>query len=512
MAAKLGKRKTRKVTIDLTEFGEVIRATQERTLSDKERKLLEDARAVLQRLADPPKTETSAAVLGKEKAEREKKEPKKGGPGRRPLSDFANPTVVPVKHNKLQPGQICSCGCGRLYPLKRPLQHRHFTGQAALEVTVYEREQLRCSDCGAVYTPDLPEGVGEDSYAPSAVSTIAYSKYGLGTPFYRQALQYTALGVPIAASVLWEVVSSAIPDITPAYEHLFQVAADGEVAAFDDTSMPILHFEREAGDKRTGLFTTGIVSTRGDIQVAIFVSGRDHAGENRAALLSKRDPSLPKMIQMSDALAANTAYISSEELIALCLAHGRRNFIKIIDSFPVECRHVIRAIGTVYHHDSISKKEGHTPQQRLEFHQQMSGPLMKELKDWLEAQVAARTAEPNSNLGKAIDYMLRHWHGLTMFLREAGAPLDSNAVERILKKVVLMRKNSLFYKTAKGARTGDIYLSLIATCQLNKTNPHEYLTAIQTHSEELKAAPADWMPWTFQETLRRLQEAARAPT
>ncbi len=102
--------------------------------------------------------------------------------------------------------------------------------------------------------------------------------------------------------------------------------------------------------------------------------------------------------------------------------------------------------------------------------------------------------------------MLRHWHGLTLFLREAGAPLDSNAVERILKKVVLLRKNSLFYKTAKGARTGDIYLSLIATCQLNKVNPHEYLTAIQTHSDELKACPVDWMSWTFEETMRRLKE------
>lgn len=511
MAARSAKRKTRKVTVDLAEYGKIIEATQERTLSEAERKVLEDARAVLQRLAGPPNTETSDAVLGKEKTE--KGEPKKsGGTGRRPRSDFASPNIVPLKNKGLESGQLCQCGCGRLYPLKRPLHDRYFTGQAALEVTFFEREQLRCSSCGTVFTPDLPEGAEEDSYAPSAKSVIALAKYGLGTPFYRQAMQYSALGVPIAASVLWVAVSSAIPSITPAYDYLFQFGADGEVAEFDDTTMPILDFKREPDDKRTGLHTTGIVCTRGEVKVAIFASGRDHAGENRAALLSKRNPSLPKMIQMSDALAANTAYISSDELIALCLAHGRRNFIKIIDSFPVECRHVIRAIGTVYHHDSLSKKEGHTPQQRLEYHQQMSAPVMAELKEWLEEQVAARTAEPNSNFGKATDYMLRHWHGLTMFLREAGAPLDSNAVERILKKVVLMRKNSLFYKTAKGARTGDIYLSLIATCQLNKVNPHEYLTAIQTHSVELKATPADWMPWTFKETLRRLQEPAPAPT
>lgn len=98
---------------------------------------------------------------------------------------------------------------------------------------------------------------------------------------------------------------------------------------------------------------------------------------------------------MSDALAANTAYISSEELIAFCLAHGRRNFVKIIESFPAECRHVIRTIGTVYHHDSLSKEAGHTPEERLAFHQQLSGPVMDTLKYWLDGQVAARRAEPN---------------------------------------------------------------------------------------------------------------------
>ena len=177
------------------------------------------------------------------------------------------------------------------------------------------------------------------------------------------------------------------------------------------------------------------------------------------------------MIQMSDALAANTAYISSDELIAFCLAHGRRNFVKIIDSFPVECRLVIEAIGTIYYHDSLSKKESHTPEQRLAFHQERSGPVMAELKAWLDLQLSQQQVEPNSNLGKAIKYLLNYWDGLTLFLRQAGAPLDSNAVERSLKKVVLHRKNSLFYKTARGARVGDIYLSLIATCQLSKVNP-----------------------------------------
>ena len=79
---------------------------------------------------------------------------------------------------------------------------------------------------------------------------------------------------------------------------------------------------------------------------------------------------------------------------------------------------------------------------------------MEQLHEWLEAQFALKQVEPNSGLGKAITYLLRHWKGLTAFLREAGAPLDNNICERALKRAVLHRKNALFYRTLHGAEAG----------------------------------------------------------
>ena len=109
--------------------------------------------------------------------------------------------------------------------------------------------------------------------------------------------------------------------------------------------------------------------------------------------------------------------------------------------------------------------------ERLHFHQQNSKPVMNDLQQWFEAQLNERKVEPNSGLGKAIGYMLRHWQALTLFLREPGAPLDNNLVERALKKAILHRKNSLFYKTLNGADVGDLYMTLIHTCELNDVNP-----------------------------------------
>jgi hypothetical protein len=128
---------------------------------------------------------------------------------------------------------------------------------------------------------------------------------------------------------------------------------------------------------------------------------------------------------------------------------------------------------------------------------------MDQLHVWLRAQFEERKVEPNSGLGTAITYVLRHWDRLTLFLRQAGAPLDSNIVERALKKAILHRKNSLFYKTENGAEVGDMFMSLIHTCELNGANPFDYLTELQKHAVELAKNPAAWMPWNYGGTLGR---------
>jgi transposase len=128
-----------------------------------------------------------------------------------------------------------------------------------------------------------------------------------------------------------------------------------------------------------------------------------------------------------------------EILLANCLAHGRRQFVEVAANFPDQCRYVLEMLGEVYGNDAEARERGLKPEERLQFHKEHSGPVMEKLHGWLEAQFAERKTEPNSGLGKAITYLLRHWRPLTLFLRQAGAPLDNNIVERALKRVVLHR-------------------------------------------------------------------------
>ena len=85
----------------------------------------------------------------------------------------------------------------------------------------------------------------------------------------------------------------------------------------------------------------------------------------------------------------------------------------------------------------------------------------------------------------------------------------NNLCERALKKAILHRKNALFYKTQNGARVGDLFMSLIYTCQLNQANPFDYLTQLQRHADQLAAGPQLWMPWNYREALTNESGAQR---
>ncbi len=435
------------------------------------------------------------------------------GHGRNGADDYRGAEKIPVSHGTLRSGDACpDCKQGKVYEVAQPGVLVRITGQAPVQAKVYELQKLRCHLCGKVFTANPPEGVSSEKYDAAAASMIAILKYGSGLPFNRLEGLQESLGIPLPASTQWDIVNTTSKPIAPAYHELIRQAAQGDVLHNDDTTVKILEFmgkrakqaalaedgEAGAGNaaKRSGLFTSGIVSTHEDWKIALFFSGRQHAGENLADVLAHRAADLGPPIQMCDALSRNLPK-ELETLVANCMSHGRRSFVEVADRFPNECRHVLEVLKEIYKNDGIARKRNLSPAQRLQFHQAKSGPLMKAFRKWLNRQLDDRLIEPNSALGEAISYMLNHWEKLTLFLREPGAPLDNNICERILKRAILHRKNAMFYKTLNGAHVGDLFMSLIHTCQLNDANPFDYLTTLQRHADELSANPQNWMPWNY---------------
>lgn len=239
------------------------------------------------------------------------------GHGRNGAQAYAGAEKVKVGHATLKSGDRCpKCEKGKVYAMATPGVLVRLVGQAPVAATVYELEKLRCNLCGEVFTAEPPARAGPDKYDATAASMIALLKYGSGLPFHRlQGLQGN-LETPLPASTQWEIMARTTPGLRPAYQELIHQAAQGEVLYNDDTTMKILALmgkdrrraesepmaAAEEDSERTGIFTSGIVSTRAGQKIALFFTGRKHAGENLADVLAQRAQELPTPIQMCDGL------------------------------------------------------------------------------------------------------------------------------------------------------------------------------------------------------------------
>ena len=492
--------------------------------------------------------------------------PKKAipGHGRNGADAYTAAERIEVPHPSLQPGDPCpKCEKGTVYETNRPRVLVRLKAQAPVQATVFSLQKLRCNLCDELFIAEPPADVGDKKYDATVGSMIGLLRYGMGMPMNRNELLQESLEVPLPDATQWQIVADQAERIEPAFDELVRQAAQSDVVYNDDTTVRILammprniaaensaagtaNHNREsmapdmtpasstdgqtllaeessnamiagedtaaekAEEKRTGLFTTGIVAeSPGGQKIALFLSGHQHAGENLKDVLAQRVAGLPPPIQMCDALSRNIPK-GLKTILGNCLAHGRRKFVDVAERFPEECRHVLESLSVVYHNDEIAKERNLSPAERLLFHQAESGPVMEKLHAWLGRQFDERRVEPNSALGASIAYMRRHWQELTLFLRVAGAPLDNNICERALKLAIRHRKNSLFYKTSRGAHVGDIYMSLIHTCRLGKVNPFDYLTELDRHADAVASNPAAWMPWNYRQNLAAAATAASA--
>jgi len=458
----------------------------------------ETTRGVMDRIANDEKKKSGDTDRSTETRKKAK------GHGRNGAGAYGGAKTVRCQHDSLKPGHQCpACVKGTVYETAEPGRLIRVMGQAPLGAVVYELQKLRCNLCGKIFTAQAPKDVGTNKYDAESASMIALLKYGSGVPFNRLERLQGSLGIPLPAATQWDIVEHSADRIESVFQEMVYQAAQGRVLHNDDTTMKVLEFCNKNGSsvgnsERTGVFTSGIVSILQEYRIALFFTGRQHAGENLTDLLKRRASELDKPIQMCDALSRNMPE-QLETIVANCLTHGRRRFVDVAVNFPDECLYVLDILKDVYANDAEAVSQGLTDDQRLQWHQAQSAPKMTELQEWLTERTEQHKVEPNSSLGEAIGYMLRHWDKLTLFLRQPGAPLDNNVCERAIKKAILHRKNAYFYKTQNGARVGDMFMSIIHTCEMNKANPFDYLTQLQKHAETAASKPADWMPWNYQQ-------------
>ncbi len=434
--------------------------------------------------------------------------PKKPGHGRNSASSYkgADKVIIP---NELSAGQECpEEGCdGKLYAVT-PTNVVRILSKGLFNAVVYSLITLRCSLCGIVFRAKLPEDAGQKKYSAEVIAWLAFYKYYASLPFKRIETIQNLAEIPLPDSTQWPLVYSSYKAAVPVLELMTELAGESKLIHGDDTRGNILFPtkpEELINTDRKAIYTTGILAEYEGNIIHLYITGHFYAGENIGKILRNRKNE-EKIIYMADALSMNTPKNISEQLLAkvitvFCLVHDRRQFLRLIESFPIEVKYVLELISKIYENEKHCKDSKLNALQRLLYHQKYSIPILNEWYKWLKKQFDEKLVEPNSSLGAAIKYTLKHWDKLTQFTRVEGAPIDNNILEMSLRIPIRLRKSAYFYKTNVGAAVGDCMMSLIYTCIAAKQQPIEYLTQLQINAASVAKNPSLWLPWNFKAQL-----------
>lgn len=491
-------------------------------------KLLEDKNATLadlRALFFGPKDERSSTVLPKDTKDvpaapstpdEQAPKPKRPRPGhgRRSADEYRGASTIHIEHEFLRAGCRCPrCIDGTLYSYV-PKKFIHFKSGPLIDAECTIVQQLRCGSCQLIISATHPSGAKnalKKTADPSVTVFLAMLRYAYGMPFWRIEDLQDMAGIPLPWATQWDLVNAGARILQGVFDLLVDLAACGTLVHVDDTRQVVIDVVKSArkaaeeemratgrskSSVRTGSFTSGVVVEIDGHRIMLFFTGAKHAGENLEDLLSERPTDLDPAILMSDGLSWNTSG-DIDVVDTRCNAHARRKFVGQIGNFPVECRFVLETFQQIYAVDARAREAKLSAEARLELHRSESKPALDALWTWMEDQREAKCIEPNSGLGKALEYVRSLWPMLTRFTEIAGVPLDNNICERALKLAIRHRRNSMFYKTMRGAEVGDIYMTLFHTARAAGVNAQEYLLALINNAEQVQADPSAWLPWNY---------------
>lgn len=408
--------------------------------------------------------------------------------GRRHLADFENLPVTTHVYELSQEERACPC-CGtdrKEIGADESWQIEHYP--ARFERIRHLRKKYACPTCeskgdGAqIQTAAKPETAIDKGLAgPGLLAYIVTSKFADYLPLYRLEDIFERQGFEISRATQSVWCGDVADLVEPLYELMAQRVRDAHVVETDDTIMPMLA-KGKAANARMWVYAG---DEAGPYNIFDFTLNRGRDGPKYFL----KDY---KQILLADAYGGYNGVVTGNGITrAGCWAHARRKIVEAEKAAPEIAREAVELVRALYAVEHRSKNLSATA--RLELRQADSAPVLADLKekllDWKQQLL------PKHPMAEAVNYILGQWEELTVFCSDGAVPIDNNASEREMKRVVLNRKNSLFVGNARGGRTAAILASLTSSCRRHGVDPQRYLTQLLVNlpGARLSDLPA-WLP------------------
>ena len=419
---------------------------------------------------------------------------------KRRVNRGALPAHLPRVDVTIEPDDInCPCCRAPMHVIGEETSERLDVIPAQFRVIVTHRPKYACRACeeAVVQAPAQERLIKGGLPTEATVAHILVAKYAWHLPLYRQAQMLLAQGIDIKRAILAFWVGYAAAELKPLYLRLRELMLGSAKIAIDETVVPVLDPGR--GRTKKGYFWAIARDDRpwaGPDPPAVAYSYAPGRGAVHALKLLDR---YRGVVQCDGYAAYKTiadAACGEAITLAFCWAHLRRKFYDIAkDGNAPIASEALERIAKLYLIEKTIR--GQSADGRRTVRQQRSKPLVLELRTWFEQQLARVSGK--SLIAEAIRYALNHWDGLTRFLDDGRIELDTNAVERNIRPIVLNRKNALFAGHDQGAENWACIASLIETCKLNGVDPETYFTDVLSKRVNLWPASRldELMPWDW---------------
>jgi len=370
-------------------------------------------------------------------------------------------------------------------------------------VIVTRRPKYACRACeGVVCQAPAPARLIEGGIPTEAlVANVMVSRFADHQPLYRQAQIMARQGVLIDRATLAFWVGYGAAEMAPVVRRLKEIMLSSARIFADETTMKVLDPGR--GHTKQGYFWVAARDDRAcggaDPPAVIYQYATGRAKRHADALLGGY-----RGIVQCDGYNAykqltGPAREDAPITLAFCWSHVRRGFYDPAKSgtSPTAAEALVR-IAALYRIETEIR--GKDPATRLAKRQELSRPLVTDLRVWFEAQL--KTLPARSPMAEVIRYPLNHWNGLEQFLADGSIEIDNNTVERCMRPIKLSKKNALFAGSDEGAENWAAAASLIETCKLNNVNPQTYFTDLLTRLVNgwPQAKIDELMPWCWKPT------------
>lgn len=368
---------------------------------------------------------------------------------------------------------------------------------ARVVVTEQRFPKYKCLGCKTFFQAKVPDQAFDFTrYGPELRAGIATSKFADFLPLFRIEQIFERSGAKIHRGTLSRLMTSTVEALEPIYEALLEdVRASGKLH-MDETRMPQLV---PGNGKVRSCYAWALCRDDrrwlGNLPAAVvFGFAQSRAGEHGERLLGD----FRGVLQVDGFPGYNR--LTSEGRpngpikLTYCWSHVRRHFRQLwLSTKSKAAKHFFDQINARY---GIEQRIAGTPaSHRLSVRKRETVPLAAELKSSLEKTAASIAMK--SSLGEAINYTLKLWDGLVVFLSDGRLEMDNNPVENAIRPIALLRKNALFAGSEVGGRNWAIMASLVGTCKLHGVEPYAYFTWVfeQLAKKLPRSEYHKLMPW-----------------